>query len=76
MNFIHTEKYEISEEDEEINVLYLLNEYCDSNPEFNSKFIDSIDRVLNSHGKISGNQFNTLVDIYNKLKILKENKDA
>ncbi len=54
-------------DDEEINVLYLLNEYADANPEFISTFLDSCDKMFDQNGFLSGRQINILNGIYEKL---------
>lgn len=68
MNMEFTKKTKITEEDEEINVLHMLNEYADSNPDFNSNFIDSCDQMFEKSGYLSGNQINKLIGIYEKIK--------
>ena len=60
-------KLKITEEDPEINVLHLLNEYADSNPYYKNSFLDSCDKVFRERGYLSPAQIHTLNAIYEKL---------
>lgn len=66
--FKKTDKDQIHEDDEEMNILYDIQTYYDSNQNFNTKFIDSIEKVLDRTKHISGCQYNILVDIYYELQ--------
>lgn len=57
----------ITEDDPEINVLHMLNEYADRNTAFKNEFLDSIDRVFEKNRKISWSQYQVLLKIYKEI---------
>ncbi len=55
------------DEDNEINILYRLLHYADSEPFFKTDFIDSVHGVLEKTGKITRCQMDVLHSIYEDL---------
>jgi len=64
-----TGKAIITDEDPEFNVYHLLQDYANANPEFDCKFLNSIEKMIERDGKISGNQLNVLIKQFNKLNL-------
>lgn len=72
MQFNTTYKEKIFEDDKEINVLYLLNEYADSKPSFKDSFLENVDKIYLKHGFITKSQYHSLVTIYKELETKNE----
>lgn len=53
----------ITEEDEEFNIFFILNEYADCHLKFKSKFLDGVRDYYYSHGFITREQLGILKDI-------------
>jgi hypothetical protein len=58
------DKHKITEEDDEIDVLYRLNEYADCNPDFCCKLLDSCDDQFRNKGYLYLTQIKALDSIW------------
>lgn len=57
----------IQEDDPQIDILFILNEYADKNPEFESKFLDGVDAYFSRENKITDSQFEKLKQVHYKI---------
>jgi hypothetical protein len=68
-------KSKITSEDAEINVLHLLNDYADQNPNFKSDYLDSCDKFFENQNYLSPLQIKSLNLIYEKISNKISHKD-
>ena len=64
--FYKTQKEYIYEDEEESDIIYQLNSYADAHTNFDDEKLNLITEELTRAGRISGAQFNILVEIYNE----------
>lgn len=67
MKFEYSTKDKITEDDIEISILDILNEYADIKTNFKNQFLDDVEKVFKSRGYITAGQYCALVDIFYQL---------
>lgn len=61
----------VYDDDEDIKIIFTLLEYAEDHPNFNPEFVEAMEELLYEDGKISGCQYNALVNVYNRFILLK-----
>ena len=63
------------DEEEFEHIMYEIQSYADMHPEFDTKFVDSIQKIIDKSGEISIKQAEVIRDIHRKVLKMKEYQD-